>query len=664
MTLLKKIIALFLVLIISAFALFSCNTGSEETSETPDEGGAYTRNNIVFNALLTCNGKKVGENSVFTVKGNVSNSLTLETENGRLCMGMMLFADGMPLEFTVKGEKMSYLEFSFSKNKVINFTYPASKAAAEGSDVQVVLLTNRDFEQISSEILKSYTFTISYTAKGSGKKQIPAGAENIQFYNMSEKINEKTGDKTIVSECLAALDTNSFMSYITEGQKWGCRCGYTIYEQEEKDFYKFSLCVYGKPGKYITTFFNDGVCMGESVCYSLEEYGIGYIPFEKPEFVDYSMITMYALTYSVEDKTFYDSAEYYFTPASPSQGRRNIKIYINNEEFLHDAPIVYNGGEISLKHEFELFSGVEWNVHIVLIADGVIQEYNIDGKTYTAYPYQIKYGKNEIALSFTPVVREQGDFTIQLLPVYDLLPNHPSDIESSTSAWTGASFTCGDGVKLNTKEVAGMESFEPTENTGSFRFSVLTNGALGYIEHTDLLKGNDFTIDVTFSTKYIDKPIVQFLIFNGEIIESSYFAFDELGKVHVSYCFPAEKLSESNKIQFYTAQLTGSLRQKFIFIVDVLEEDEVSLGNAALETAGGDIIFTPDGKFSVYLPALGTNEDVSSIFGNNNLHLEHCFSEEKIIIKKAYYRAAVIRKIEYVDGTFRFIRKNIQINNK
>ena len=400
----------------------------EILEDIDDASVPYSVTRASFEAELTCNGQTVVPDSVFEVENLVEHRLVLKNKTGRLCMGMMLFADGIPLDFTVGGETKRYVEFSFTERKTVDFTYSASDIPADGSDVHVVLLTNRDNEARTKDILKNYTFSISYTAKGNGEKRTASKPIEIVYESIADKINASDADETQKKNALSLLEQNTLVSHI--GGSMLMNAEYVDSSKAyDENVQKSRLFVYGKAGDYTSTVFCDGKQLGDTFAFSLpDSETLCKLQFEKPDLTKSGAErTVYALTYSHSEKRFYDTQEYLFADPTLGMSFGDSKFYINGIDNSTGDTFEYNGGEIKCRVEKYISAGTSeyYKTRFILLVDGVPCEFTVDGKTAYIHFYKVE-SENVFDFSFVPKTSGGDRFTVNLIAVNSTLFFHQS----------------------------------------------------------------------------------------------------------------------------------------------------------------------------------------------------------------------------------------------
>ena len=445
----------------------------EILEDIDDASVPYSVTRASFEAELTCNGQTVVPDSVFEVENLVEHRLVLKNKTGRLCMGMMLFADGIPLDFTVGGETKRYVEFSFTERKTVDFTYSASDIPADGSDVHVVLLTNRDNEARTKDILKNYTFSISYTAKGNGEKRTASKPIEIVYESIADKINASDADETQKKNALSLLEQNTLVSHI--GGSMSMNAGYVDSSKAyDENVQKSRLFVYGKAGDYTSTVFCDGKQLGDTFAFSLpDSETLCKLQFEKPDLTKSGAErTVYALTYSHSEKRFYDTQEYLFAdPWAAKAENDGQRFYINGIDTAGEKTLEYTGGEIECKIERNVKMSIEkYDVKFVLLVDGVPCEFTVDGKTSYVHQYTVK-SKNVFGFSFVPKTRGGDAFTVTLFAINSANPYLPN-LSVGAATWATTSVKCADAVRP--QEISGMrkpsliEEYDSQGSSGMF----------------------------------------------------------------------------------------------------------------------------------------------------------------------------------------------------
>lgn len=655
----KRITVALLLAFLIILSGCTMNSNDPPIVDSDDPTAEYTENPIAFTAELSCGGDVVLPDSVFDVEGVVENVLTLKSETGRLCMGMMLFADGIPLEFNIDGETKTYIEFTFTERKTVRFSYMSSGISSLGSDVHVVLLTNRDRKIYSDSTLKNYTYSISYTAKGSGGTLSAKSAEGVEYAELNEKINSSDASAAEKQQIIDLLNRNSVVTALLSPDMPET----FLYSGEDYDekLKEKKLYAYGKAGEYVTTVFSDGEKVGSSFSYSLEENRISALPFEKPTFENINRagcVRLFALTYSKTEKRFYDSQECYvgfpvyslFDAATPE--------YYVDGSVLENYDPEYEGGTISLRIERNYKIYYNASAHIVLLVDGVASEFEIGGETVTSYVHSFTNGKNVFELSFTPKLRKKGGFIVSLVSVIDPVESHPEMNQFATGSIGTLRFECSDDCSptIIPEDEYIPEKVVPSTDDG-YNFHYDLNGKTSGTGTRDVyVQGDKETvIELEFASDDIRNGFSSFLLLNDEVIGSRYVSFEEPSKCVLRYVIPSEKLSAENIATMYFCNEIGrGMRVRDVWRI---HKSDVSPDKCDVKNEDGRIAFDIHGEGSVFVQL--NKGSVNSILSYGLFAVSHDFEEAEaaLEIQNTDYRIAVIQSRFVENGVYRFTRR-------
>lgn len=638
----------------------------EILEDIDDAGVPYSVTRASFEAELTCNGQTVVPDSVFEVENLVEHRLVLKNKTGRLCMGMMLFADGIPLDFTVGGETKRYVEFSFTERKTVDFTYSASDIPADGSDVHVVLLTNRDNEARTKDILKNYTFSISYTAKGNGEKRTASKPIEIVYESIADKINASDADETQKKNALSLLEQNTLVSHI--GGSMSMNAGYVDSSKAyDENVQKSRLFVYGKAGDYTSTVFCDGKQLGDTFAFSLpDSETLCKLQFEKPDLTKSGAErTVYALTYSHSEKRFYDAQEYLFAdPWAAKADNDGQRFYINGIDTAGEKTLEYTGGEIECKIERNVNMSIEkYDVKFVLLVDGVPCEFTVDGKTSYVHQYTVK-SKNVFGFSFVPKTRGGDAFTVTLFAINSANPYLPN-LSAGAATWATTSVKCADGVRP--QEISGMrkpsliEEYDSQGSSGMFGRYIINGVSNGSSDRTITIEKNS-GIEVILELQFADgrrKNPIAFLLLDDELIDICDISCDYTSfKTDVRFVVPAEKV-KSGEMSFVLLT-TGDGRSNLItdtWMVYAADDDVID--DCSIMYDDEKLTFRHSGDGCVFIMTHTPNDPLKILRKPIVYSFSGRDADAALMINGSQYRNATIQTYSHENGIYRFTRRVI-----
>lgn len=636
----------------------------ESLEDIDDAGVPYSVTRASFEAGLTCNGQTVVPDSVFEVENLVEHRLVLKNKTGRLCMGMMLFADGIPLDFTVGGETKRYVEFSFTERKTVDFTYSASDIPADGSDVHVVLLTNRDNEARTKDILKNYTFSISYTAKGNGEKRTASKPIEIVYESIADKINASDADETQKKNALSLLEQNTLVSHI--GGSMLMNAEYVDNSKAyDENVQKSRLFVYGKAGDYTSTVFCDGKQLGDTFAFSLpDSETLCKLQFEKPDLTKSGAErTVYALTYSHSEKRFYDTQEYLFADPTLGMSFGDSKFYINGIDNSTGDTFEYNGGEIKCRVEKYISAGTSeyYNTRFILLVDGVPCEFTVDGKTAYIHFYKVE-SENVFDFSFVPKTSGGDRFTVNLIAVNSTQP-YFSTRAAIANVWAMTVIKCADSVKLQQiSEIRKPDIVEPYENnswlgiSGKYFINGVSNGSSERAITITEGKGFEVKMNIKYTYKSDEKPILV-LMLNNRILDVCDLSHENSSiKAEIKFVIPPEKVESGEMtLGIFSTGKTAFTADTWI----VYRTDRETIDDCSITYDDEKLIFNHSGDGCVFIITHTPNDPLKLL----RKPIVYSFSgrdgDAALVINGSQYRNATIQTYSHENGIYRFTRRVI-----
>ena len=620
----------------------------EILEDIDDASVPYSVTRASFEAGLTCNGQTVVPDSVFEVENLVEHRLVLKNKTGRLCMGMMLFADGIPLDFTVGGETKRYVEFSFTERKTVDFTYSASDIPADGSDVHVVLLTNRDNEARTKDILKNYTFSISYTAKGNGEKRTASKPIEIVYESIADKINASDADETQKKNALSLLEQNTLVSHI--GGSMLMNAEYVDNSKAyDENVQKSRLFVYGKAGDYTSTVFCDGKQLGDTFAFSLpDSETLCKLQFEKPDLTKSGAErTVYALTYSHSEKRFYDTQEYLFADPTLGMSFGDSKFYINGIDNSTGDTFEYNGGEIKCRVEKYISAGTSeyYNTRFILLVDGVPCEFTVDGKTAYIHFYKVE-SENVFDFSFVPKTSGGDRFTVNLIAVNSTQP-YFSTRAAIANVWAMTVIKCADSVKLQQiSEIRKPDIVEPYENnswlgiSGKYFINGVSNGSSERAITITEGKGFEVKMNIKYTYKSDEKPILV-LMLNNRILDVCDLSHENSSiKAEIKFVIPPEKVESGEMtLGIFSTGKTAFTADTWI----VYRTDRETIDDCSITYDDEKLIFNHSGDGCVFIITHTPNDPLKLL----RKPIVYSFSgrdgDAALVINGSQYRNATIQ---------------------
>lgn len=636
----------------------------EILEDIDDASVPYSVTRASFEAGLTCNGQTVVPDSVFEVENLVEHRLVLKNKTGRLCMGMMLFADGIPLDFTVGGETKRYVEFSFTERKTVDFTYSASDIPADGSDVHVVLLTNRDNEARTKDILKNYTFSISYTAKGNGEKRTASKPIEIVYESIADKINASDADETQKKNALSLLEQNTLVSHI--GGSMLMNAEYVDNSKAyDENVQKSRLFVYGKAGDYTSTVFCDGKQLGDTFAFSLpDSETLCKLQFEKPDLSKSGAErTVYALTYSHSEKRFYDTQEYLFADPTLGMSFGDSKFYINGIDNSTGDTFEYNGGEIKCRVEKYISAGTSeyYNTRFILLVDGVPCEFTVDGKTAYIHFYKVE-SENVFDFSFVPKTSGGDRFTVNLIAVNSTQP-YFSTRAAIANVWAMTVIKCADSVKLQQiSEIRKPDIVEPYENnswlgiSGKYFINGVSNGSSERAITITEGKGFEVKMNIKYTYKSDEKPILV-LMLNNRILDVCDLSHENSSiKAEIKFVIPPEKVESGEMtLGIFSTGKTAFTADTWI----VYRTDRETIDDCSITYDDEKLIFNHSGDGCVFIITHTPNDPLKLL----RKPIVYSFSgrdgDAALVINGSQYRNATIQTYSHENGIYRFTRRVI-----
>lgn len=636
----------------------------EILEDIDDASVPYSVTRASFEAGLTCNGQTVVPDSVFEVENLVEHRLVLKNKTGRLCMGMMLFADGIPLDFTVGGETKRYVEFSFTERKTVDFTYSASDIPADGSDVHVVLLTNRDNEARTKDILKNYTFSISYTAKGNGEKRTASKPIEIVYESIADKINASDADETQKKNALSLLEQNTLVSHI--GGSMLMNAEYVDNSKAyDENVQKSRLFVYGKAGDYTSTVFCDGKQLGDTFAFSLpDSETLCKLQFEKPDLTKSGAErTVYALTYSHSEKRFYDTQEYLFADPTLGMSFGDSKFYINGIDNSTGDTFEYNGGEIKCRVEKYISAGTSeyYNTRFILLVDGVPCEFTVDGKTAYIHFYKVE-SENVFDFSFVPKTSGGDRFTVNLIAVNSTQP-YFSTRAAIANVWAMTVIKCADSVKLQQiSEIRKPDIVEPYENnswlgiSGKYFINGVSNGSSERAITITEGKGFEVKMNIKYTYKSDEKPILV-LMLNNRILDVCDLSHENSSiKAEIKFVIPPEKVESGEMtLGIFSTGKTAFTADTWI----VYRTDRETIDDCSITYDDEKLIFNHSGDGCVFIITHTPNDPLKLL----RKPIVYSFSgrdgDAALVINGSQYRNATIQTYSHENGIYRFTRRVI-----
>lgn len=636
----------------------------EILEDIDDAGVPYSVTRASFEAELTCNGQTVVPDSVFEIENLVEHRLVLKNKTGRLCMGMMLFADGIPLDFTVGGETKRYVEFSFTERKTVDFTYSASDIPADGSDVHVVLLTNRDNEARTKDILKNYTFSISYTAKGNGEKRTASKPIEVVYESIADKINASDADETQKKNALSLLEQNTLVSHI--GGSMLMNAEYVDSSKAyDENVQKSRLFVYGKAGDYTSTVFCDGKQLGDTFAFSLpDSETLCKLQFEKPDLTKSGAErTVYALTYSHSEKCFYDTQEYLFADPTLGMSFGDSKFYINGIDNSTGDTFEYNGGEIKCRVEKYISAGTSeyYNTRFILLVDGVPCEFTVDGETAYIHFYKVE-SENVFDFSFVPKTSGGDRFTVNLIAVNSTQP-YFSTRAAIANVWAMTVIKCADSVKLQQiSEIRKPDIVEPYENnswlgiSGKYFINGVSNGSSERAITITEGKGFEVKMNIKYTYKSDEKPILV-LMLNNRILDVCDLSHENSSiKAEIKFVIPPEKVESGEMtLGIFSTGKTAFTADTWI----VYRTDRETIDDCSITYDDEKLIFNHSGDGCVFIITHTPNDPLKLL----RKPIVYSFSgrdgDAALVINGSQYRNATIQTYSHENGIYRFTRRVI-----
>lgn len=579
-------------------------------------------------------------------------------------MGMMLFADGIPLDFTVGGETKRYVEFSFTERKTVDFTYSASDIPADGSDVHVVLLTNRDNEARTKDILKNYTFSISYTAKGNGEKRTASKPIEIVYESIADKINASDADETQKKNALSLLEQNTLVSHI--GGSMLMNAEYVDNSKAyDENVQKSRLFVYGKAGDYTSTVFCDGKQLGDTFAFSLpDSETLCKLQFEKPDLTKSGAErTVYALTYSHSEKRFYDTQEYLFADPTLGMSFGDSKFYINGIDNSTGDTFEYNGGEIKCRVEKYISAGTSeyYNTRFILLVDGVPCEFTVDGKTAYIHFYKVE-SENVFDFSFVPKTSGGDRFTVNLIAVNSTQP-YFSTRAAIANVWAMTVIKCADSVKLQQiSEIRKPDIVEPYENnswlgiSGKYFINGVSNGSSERAITITEGKGFEVKMNIKYTYKSDEKPILV-LMLNNRILDVCDLSHENSSiKAEIKFVIPPEKVESGEMtLGIFSTGKTAFTADTWI----VYRTDRETIDDCSITYDDEKLIFNHSGDGCVFIITHTPNDPLKLL----RKPIVYSFSgrdgDAALVINGSQYRNATIQTYSHENGIYRFTRRVI-----
>ena len=576
----------------------------------------------------------------------------------------MLFADGIPLDFTVGGETKRYVEFSFTERKTVDFTYSASDIPADGSDVHVVLLTNRDNEARTKDILKNYTFSISYTAKGNGEKRTASKPIEIVYESIADKINASDADETQKKNALSLLEQNTLVSHI--GGSMLMNAEYVDNSKAyDENVQKSRLFVYGKAGDYTSTVFCDGKQLGDTFAFSLpDSETLCKLQFEKPDLTKSGAErTVYALTYSHSEKRFYDTQEYLFADPTLGMSFGDSKFYINGIDNSTGDTFEYNGGEIKCRVEKYISAGTSeyYNTRFILLVDGVPCEFTVDGKTAYIHFYKVE-SENVFDFSFVPKTSGGDRFTVNLIAVNSTQP-YFSTRAAIANVWAMTVIKCADSVKLQQiSEIRKPDIVEPYENnswlgiSGKYFINGVSNGSSERAITITEGKGFEVKMNIKYTYKSDEKPILV-LMLNNRILDVCDLSHENSSiKAEIKFVIPPEKVESGEMtLGIFSTGKTAFTADTWI----VYRTDRETIDDCSITYDDEKLIFNHSGDGCVFIITHTPNDPLKLL----RKPIVYSFSgrdgDAALVINGSQYRNATIQTYSHENGIYRFTRRVI-----
>lgn len=449
----KKGICIIFSLIFMLLGLSSCRgkMSDEELSAKPA--------NYSFEAQLRIAGKVVDRDDVIDVdKDQLNGTVVVNNKNQHNTMRMLIFSDGMPVEFEVgKNSYTSYL-FEAKKDTKIKFTVNSAELVAQTGTFDIVFVLEESISLLySRDDEKNYTFAMNYlvnnTSEQSRMDMVDHVVETVDCTyddyfescyngqlqnNATNKQHDYDYDKKVFGNLISNEDLDiCFTNTIDGAVPTNMSVKRNVVKNITNDG-KLQLRVCGKPGEYILTMFDRGEKYAgfnglDSVKISIKENCFSYIEVDYPPYLNQEMSCIYGIAVECGDNTsheVYDSGilNVYFSDVdidlSSNQVERMVSVYHQNELVnpnIEDQIFDYNGGNIQFNYVFcERVSSIINRYWLIVMIDGILQEYGINyGEPVYMYELHSTGVAEELLVDISPTLlnTDRESFTVSFVIV-------------------------------------------------------------------------------------------------------------------------------------------------------------------------------------------------------------------------------------------------------
>lgn len=432
----RRVLCLLLVVGILLLSLISCS-GNKRKDDIVGKPAGYC-----FDASLKIDKETVNKDVPIDITNEqLRATLSIENKNNSNYMSVIMFSNGLPIEFEVNNMIYTHFTFEATTKTNIDFVVNSNQFVSGETNYDIVLIMQESLELLHSrDDEKNYSFSMNYVINN--RSDVCRATNDITFldatyytyedyFNMcydSKKQNnmlDKEHDYELENISFNNLVSDQeldicFTNLIQNGQPTNMSVKRNIVKNINSNEGKIQLRICGQPGNYMLTMFErTGKYAGfdgrETVCITVKENCFTYIEVDYPPYINQNESCIYALAVSCDEKErrVFDSGllNVYFSENNVdltyNYTESMLNLYYQNELInpnIEDQIFDYKGGEVEFRFVFgEITTSFINNYWLIITVDGIQQKYHVnDQDAVYMYSFNTADGTEEAIIRVQP----------------------------------------------------------------------------------------------------------------------------------------------------------------------------------------------------------------------------------------------------------------------
>lgn len=586
----KRIWLLFILLFVFML-MMSC--GGRKKSTEINESSCE----VSYRSSLHVDKKKIHQNDVIDITQDaLSASLHIDNMGAGLSVGLMLFSNGLPIQYEVEDMQYTYYSFTIDDKKIVDFTIMSDELPQGKSNLHVVLLLNDMYMMHNRNDEKNYSLDMSYVINNSSAFSsnnvdiMPYDGEIIEYDRLYKaclsQVNVSSSDykysyekealynmisKHEVDICFSKpfdIDKSPNLSVLRN----------VVYNINASESQKVTIRMCGQAGEYYLTMFCNGQVYGAfngqpSAKIVIEENAYTFIEVVLPSYANnaHSVVNglMFDCNNQLESEALFDSGllNVYYAESdidfSFNQSQATLNLFYQNELITPEDEQIfdYDGEIIEARFMFNEYStSYTTSYRLMVFANGMLQSFSVNGGETYQHSFEISrpFELAELHIALTPLFVEPcNDFVVQYVVVPKTISSSiapPSNTDIRQCLMGEVHFRVSDQNKLNILkgvDAVNGQTYQPLESLGELSISIESKDAENsYVKNMVLLehKGlQDINFSVVGQTNGINGTGVWAVMTNGRLVtyEGACFTswISQNGKVDIPITIPKYELT-------------------------------------------------------------------------------------------------------------------------